>query len=123
LNQANKAKQSEAKTYVGSINKGHQAYYTENTEFTSDINALGVGIQTSTKNYTYTVTAGADALTQGDTNFTDALNSYDGMVYLVSTEGASTSRTILCETTSPGKGGLATTHTDCSQGSMKAVGG
>ena len=40
LNQANKAKQSEAKTYVGSINKGHQAYYTENTEFASDINVL-----------------------------------------------------------------------------------
>ena len=55
LNQANKAKQSEAKTYVGSINKGHQAYYTENTKFTDDISALGVGIETSTQNYKYTV--------------------------------------------------------------------
>jgi prepilin-type N-terminal cleavage/methylation domain-containing protein len=29
LNQANKAKQSEAKQYIASINKGQQAYYAE----------------------------------------------------------------------------------------------
>ena len=107
LNQANKAKQSEAKTYVGSINKGHQAYYTEKTEFTSDIAALGVGIETQTTNYKYTVavdnTKNNDALTTGDAINNDVLNSYYGMVYLEdTTSGGKTSRTILCETTSPG---------------------
>ncbi|MGB5916292.1 MAG: type IV pilin-like G/H family protein, partial [Phormidesmis sp.] len=34
LNQANKAKQSEAKTYTGSMNRAQQAYYLENSEFT-----------------------------------------------------------------------------------------
>ncbi|HIK54809.1 MAG TPA: prepilin-type N-terminal cleavage/methylation domain-containing protein, partial [Synechococcales cyanobacterium M55_K2018_004] len=29
LNQANKARQSEASTYVGSMNRGQQAYYLE----------------------------------------------------------------------------------------------
>ena len=33
LNQANKAKQSEGKQYVSSINKGQQAFYVENTGF------------------------------------------------------------------------------------------
>ncbi len=33
LNQANKAKQSEAKQYIASINKGQQAYYAENGDF------------------------------------------------------------------------------------------
>jgi type II secretion system protein G len=36
LNQANKAKQSEAKTYVGSMNRGQQAYFLENDTFVGD---------------------------------------------------------------------------------------
>ena len=126
LNQANKAKQSEAKTYVGSINKGHQAYYTENTEFTSDMSALGVGIETETTNYKYTVavnTTNNDALTTGDAINDDVLNSYYGMVYLEdTTSGGKTSRTILCETKSPGSGTLASGNKDCGTG-MKSVGG
>lgn len=53
LNQANKAKQSEAKTYVGSMNRGQQAYYLENSEFTTDVNELGIGIKTQTELYDY----------------------------------------------------------------------
>ena len=56
LNQANKAKQSEAKTYIGSMNRAQQAYYMENGEFTDAIPELGLGIQSSTDNYSYTVT-------------------------------------------------------------------
>jgi type II secretion system protein G len=126
LNQANKAKQSEAKTYVGSINKGHQAYYTENTEFTDDIAALGVGIETETTNYKYTVDGNSDldkeAWTKGTAINSDVLNSYHGMVFLVTTTGGSTSRTILCETKSPGSGTLASGDKDCGD-DMKVVGG
>ena len=46
LNQANKAKQSEAKQYVASINKGQQAYYAENTTFGSNVSILGLGLKT-----------------------------------------------------------------------------
>lgn len=53
LNQANKAKQSEAKTYVGSMNRGQQAYFLENSDFTTDINELGIGIKTETELYGY----------------------------------------------------------------------
>ena len=124
LNQANKAKQSEAKTYVGSINKGHQAYYTENTKFTDDIDALGVGISTATTNYKYSVTTGTGALTQGAAVASGVLNSYAGVVYLVdTTSGGKTSRTILCETKTPKAiSGVTVASTDCGA-DMKSVGG
>ena len=59
LNQANKARESEAKTYVGSLNRGQQAYYLEKTDFvgqTDDIGKLGIGIATGTDNYSYVIT-------------------------------------------------------------------
>ncbi|RUR73463.1 pili assembly chaperone [Chlorogloeopsis fritschii PCC 6912] len=60
LNQANKAKQSEAKTYVGSMNRAQQAYYLENNAFAAqaDFGKLGLGIATQTTNYIYTIADG-----------------------------------------------------------------
>ncbi len=61
LNQANKAKQSEAKTYVGSMNRGQQAYYLEKTAFVTDnqdFGKLGLGVATQTENYKYQVKDG-----------------------------------------------------------------
>ncbi|MGQ4647756.1 type IV pilin-like G/H family protein [Lyngbya aestuarii] len=58
LNQANKARESEAKTYVGSMNRAQQAYYLEKQDFvnrTEDIGLLGLGIATQTENYEYKV--------------------------------------------------------------------
>jgi type IV pilus assembly protein PilA len=58
LNQANKAKQSEAKTYVGSMNRAQQAYYLEQNKFAtdaSDFGKLGLGVATQTGNYKYSV--------------------------------------------------------------------
>lgn len=53
LNQANKAKQSEAKTYVGSMNRAQQAFYLEQNQFAADgeFGSLGLGIATQTTNY------------------------------------------------------------------------
>ena len=56
LNQANKARQSEAKTYVGSMNRAQQAYYLENAQFVvaqTSFEDLAMGISTQTDNYTY----------------------------------------------------------------------
>ena len=60
LNQANKAKQSEAQTYVGSLNRAQQAYFSENNEFAADadFNKLGLGVSTSTTNYKYVIDGG-----------------------------------------------------------------
>jgi len=56
LNQANRAKQSEAVTYVGSMNRAQQAYRLESSSFASSIPLLNLGISDTTDNYTYRVT-------------------------------------------------------------------
>ena len=98
LNQANKAKQSEAKQYISSINKGQQAYYAENTGFVAtDISALNLGIKTQTSNYIYaldaTLTDGALA-SAGPINL--ALQGYWGGVGLIGEDGAKTTTSIIC---------------------------
>ena len=57
LNQANKAKESEAKTYVGSTVRAQQAYFLENNVFTNQFALVELGINTGTKNYNYTLAA------------------------------------------------------------------
>ena len=127
LNQANKAKQSEAKAYIGSMNKAHQAYFVENTTFTTNIEALGIGVTTTpTNNYKYEVYSNAEnknVLSKGVSQSPSALNSYGGTVFVVDAGDNSTLRSILCETTSPGENTLQHDHTDCSEGSMKPIGG
>lgn len=105
LNQANKAKESEAKQYLASLNKGQQAYYTEKSTFTSEVPALGVGIKTQTTNYKYACTApdGATAVNCTASAQSASLRSYLGYVYLVDVGGSeSTSRSLLCQTTASG---------------------
>ena len=53
LNQANRARQSEATTYVGSINRAQQAYRLENPVFAPEIGLLGLGLQPQTTFYNY----------------------------------------------------------------------
>ncbi|MHC5855807.1 type IV pilin-like G/H family protein [Nostoc sp.] len=105
LNQANKAKQSEAKTYTGSMNRAQQAYYLENTTFTSSIGALGLGIATQTVNYQYS----AAILTGGSvvSNLAQVvsgsgkapLKSYIGIVEVTTQQATSEATTVavLCE--------------------------
>lgn len=101
LNQANKAKQSEAKQYIASINKGQQAYYVENSDFSSSIQALGIGIRTATQNYTYDVDVqdvnGEGAAQSWTADGANGLRAYAGVVYLTAAGDALTSATILCE--------------------------
>ncbi|MBN3926057.1 type IV pilin-like G/H family protein [Nostoc sp. NMS4] len=108
LNQANKAKQSEAKTYTGSMNRAQQAYYLENTTFTTVISALGLGIATVTVNYTYKVLTpdASSALNQAiviSAGGKAPLKAYVGAVG-VTTQGATSEATtiaVLCESLNP----------------------
>ncbi|MBN3991330.1 MAG: prepilin-type N-terminal cleavage/methylation domain-containing protein [Nostoc sp. NMS2] len=102
LNQANKAKQSEAKTYVGSMNRAQQAFYLENASFTSSIGALGLGIATQTVNYNYqvTLTGTSVATNQAIVRNTSApLKSYLGGVEVTTqqTTNEATTVAVLCE--------------------------
>ena len=137
LNQAKKARQSEAKTYVGSMNRGQQAFYTENDAFTSSVDAMGVGITTQTANYTYTAVSGGTS--SGGTNlfaanYSSSLNggsglkNYGGVVSL-RTAGANsevTSQAFMCETVNvdvPGTSAVSTTGTStaCTPTTGKAI--
>ena len=51
LDQASKARESEAKTNLGALNRGQQAYRLENGEFASNISDLDVGIQNDIYSY------------------------------------------------------------------------
>jgi type IV pilus assembly protein PilA len=63
LSQAAKAKQTEAKTFVGAVNRGQQAFRMENTSFTTDIAALQVNIPSTSEYYAYTIPASSGATT------------------------------------------------------------
>ncbi|MGA1282608.1 MAG: type IV pilin-like G/H family protein [Prochlorothrix sp.] len=65
LNQANKARESEAKQYVGSINRAEQARYLEKSSFTTDFGLLGLGISSNTTHYVYSLGAPTDVSTEG----------------------------------------------------------
>ena len=51
LDQAGKARESEAKTNLGALNRGQQAYRLENGEFAGSISDLDVGIQNDIYSY------------------------------------------------------------------------
>jgi type IV pilus assembly protein PilA len=93
LNQANKARESEAKTYVGSMNRGQQAYYLENDAFGTLAN-IGIGIPTSTGYYKYDSTTSAlstAAKTKG------AVRDFSGIVVVTGTGASALSTAKICE--------------------------
>ena len=109
LNQANKAKQSEAKTYVGSMNRAQQAYYLENDEFVTEVSSfgeLGLGVSTQTENYKYAMTGdNADEDNPRVSNYADTvkgnapLKTYQGFVLLgeIAETSEATTLAVLCE--------------------------
>lgn len=105
LNQANKAKQSEAKQYAGSMNRAQQAKFAEDGNFVNNIDGLGIGIKTQTTNYTYGITtSGTNLVGNVATSVLPALKGYIGNVALVQPTGATDATTVavLCEATQAG---------------------
>lgn len=105
LNQANKARQAEAETYIGSMNRAQQAYYLEEREFADALGPLELGL-TNTENYTYTVEGGgADSTTVHNvaTMTGPDLKGYEGSVWLDdgtgTADGNATTLARLCEGT------------------------
>jgi prepilin-type N-terminal cleavage/methylation domain-containing protein len=101
LNQANKARQSEAQTYIGSINRGQQAYFLEKQCF-GNLSNLELGIS-DTDNYTYTSPGddGAcgntgEVVSEADPKPT--LKGYAGRVYTATADdGTATTKALVCE--------------------------
>jgi type IV pilus assembly protein PilA len=120
LNQANKAKQSEAKQYVGTLNRSQQAYFLEKSAFIGggaatakdDMAAIGSPVPTETSNYKYwmqaTPSAGTNpssVVTNGE-SLVDPLKAYVGMAATTTVSSTSETTTVaaLCEKKAPGKG-------------------
>ncbi len=81
LNFAPKAKQSEAKTAIASINSAQSSYFLEKAIFANDIDQLSLGLSQTTANYDYILVGGnvLVATVNADTANT-ALKSYAGAV-------------------------------------------
>jgi type II secretory pathway pseudopilin PulG len=112
-NQANKARQSEAKTYVGTLNKAQQAYFVEKNNWGQNIDVLGIGINTETDNYRYGTQIVSSIRTANIKNYPgisvqtglakkEGLKSYVGVVYLSNTSSNDVnSLSLLCESNEP----------------------
>ena len=120
LNQANKAKQSEAKQYTGSMNRAQQAKYAELSNFVTDLNGLGMGIKSQTSNYIYTIVSGASSVGNQAQSLSDSLLAYTGTVALVTQKGQTDATTIavLCQNDKAGKGLLAISVPNATEGTL-----
>ena len=101
-----KAKQSEPKQYLSSMNKGQQAYFAETSAFSNYIPALGLGLKTETNTYKYSTRATQTAAFNYAVSKNKTLKNYVGGVFLVPAKkldpnarrAEMTTLTILCET-------------------------
>lgn len=110
LNQASKAKETESKQYIGSLNRAHQAYFLEKNTFTNDFSLLGLGLKTQTENYTYEIqnNTSTAATNVSYPQNTLSLRAHVGGVSVGSTTGAVggelTTLSVLCQSQKPQAG-------------------
>lgn len=93
-----RAKQSEAMTYVGSMNRAQQAFYLEKSDFASSLAELEFGMLAETPNYSYRVErVSSDAVMNVAVAKDPDAKSYIGLVY----RATETTKTRICETSQP----------------------
>lgn len=109
LNQASKARQSEAKTYLGTMVKTQQVYLIEKRQFAnnSEIQFLSLGFNVTTTNYNYAINGGglgATSVTNQAQPLSQVLRAYLGGIS-ISTPSLSandaTALSTLCEALLP----------------------
>lgn len=121
LNQANKARQTEAKTYVGSINRGQQAYFVEYGRFGARTEVEAAVSDTTNYGYTVDIATANKAVVLGEA-LKDNLKSYAGLVLAQNNDLPA----IVCETTVTSKTAVAPTAittppTDANCGAAQAL--
>lgn len=107
LNQSNKAKQVEAKLYLGSLNRAQQAYMLEHLHFTSNPDKLSVVLTPST-NYQFSIVVSSPdrlyAIHHAE-SLHSTLHSYVGMTAIVQqTSGEAATSSVVCEAKQAGIG-------------------
>lgn len=133
LAQVGKARETEGKNAVGTINRGQQAYHFDATTFTPDIsdtelaavtNPLGVAIDS--QYYSFTVTAGSSATSAAVASVPvaaqkDGVRNYAGAINFSSTSGLY--GTVICQgvgiaTTAPTASVTAGSAGTCTNGTV-----
>ncbi|NET60669.1 MAG: hypothetical protein F6K47_32375 [Symploca sp. SIO2E6] len=97
-----KAQESEGKIYISSMNRAQQAYRLENEQFASNLQELGLGIESETEIYRYQILPQSDRASlvmMTATAKVPELRSYTGAVFVV--DGQATTVTAICETDQP----------------------
>jgi hypothetical protein len=99
------ARQAEAKTYVGSMNRAQQAFFLEKNYFAGNLAILAIGISPETENYKYQVMVldSTKAVQNIAIAKDDGLKSYTGLVYLTKmpNDPEPYAIAILCESVKP----------------------
>jgi len=101
--EANQAKQSEAKQSLSFMSRVQQAFYVENSFFASRIEDLGLGLQLETENYSYSIIEidKKQLVQMVALSKKDELRTYTAIVGLQGTSGNYSSIWILCESDQP----------------------
>ncbi|HEY9602905.1 MAG TPA: type IV pilin-like G/H family protein [Allocoleopsis sp.] len=85
LSAANKAKEAEAKYYVGAMTRAQQANFLEKGSFSNSIDSLSLGIRPETQNYRYQIVPQPDnksVMMTAQAKIT-TLKSYTGAVFAI----------------------------------------
>jgi serine/threonine protein kinase len=105
LSKANKARESEARFYVGTANRAQQAYFLEKSKFASSISELQIGIKPETENYLYNIVVldPKKAVKFAATAKKEGLKSYTGAVFTIEGQKEILTLAIACETNTPSR--------------------
>jgi len=103
LGNANKARQAEARTFVGAMTRAQQAYHLEKGTFSNSIEGLGIGIKPETENYRYQIVSQPNNQNVMITAQAkrQSLKSYTGAVFAIKKGETVTTITGICETDNP----------------------
>ena len=120
LSQSNKARQSEAKTNIGAMNRAQQAYYFEQQVFATDITDLKLGISNS-ESYSYSAnsTDPANKIANLASSAEIDLKGYTGGVF--KSMSNETTQVILCVANTAGYGapGVPVNVSNCAVNSIR----
>lgn len=100
LNQANKAREVEAKQYVNAIVKSQQAFRIEKPTFSNSLQELELGIRPETINYSYKIVPQPDkskSVIITAQAKASGLKSYTGAVFAIKKGNDVTTVTVICE--------------------------
>lgn len=106
LSQAGKAKESEPKQYIGSMNCAQKGKIAENGTFANSVDKLELGIKTDTVSYKYSVKVLNKAAFNYGVSKNENMKSYVGAVFLLpatnvdtkTTKNEMTTKAIMCVT-------------------------